>query len=56
MTCPHCGETMVGDGYSEVLRCPYAEYEAYRYREPDAQPVCCAESTEKEKSEHDKNS
>ena len=41
MKCIKCGGDMLGDGFSTVLRCEYAEEEQYEYSEPDANPVWC---------------
>lgn len=41
MSCKKCGGMMEGDGYREVLRCEYAEWEDYRYHTPDDEPVYC---------------
>jgi len=41
MPCPNCGGTMEGDGYTEVMHCENADYEAYFDHEPDASPVYC---------------
>ena len=44
MTCPNCGEPLLGDGYSTVLHCPNAEGESdtsWQYAEPDAAPFYC---------------
>lgn len=34
-----CGEWMIGDGYTRVIHCPYAE--DTDSHEPDANPVHC---------------
>lgn len=39
MTCPVCGGTMVGDGYTMVIHCENAELPVDA--EPDAEPVFC---------------
>lgn len=41
MTCEKCGGTMVGDGYTSVLHCEFAEEATYDSLEPDASPVYC---------------
>lgn len=41
MTCSKCGGDMLGDGYTVVKHCEYAEEDDYKYREPDAWPVEC---------------
>lgn len=42
-TCPHCGEYLVGDGYSngDPVRCPNALEEDWWYSEPDSGPWFC---------------
>lgn len=42
--CPHCGELLEGDGYTEQRRCPNYEGELF---EPDADTVYCEESLHK---------
>ena len=37
--CIKCGGSIVGDGYTIVEHCEYAE--DYEYHEPDAGPVYC---------------
>ena len=39
MRCKNCGGSMIGDGYTEPLRCEFAEVE--EGTEPDANPVYC---------------
>lgn len=39
--CTKCNGDMVGDGYSTVMRCEYAEEDSYAYHAPDAIPVMC---------------
>ena len=39
MTCPNCGETLEGDGYTMVLHCPNVELDDWL--EPDADPILC---------------
>ena len=41
MTCKKCGGTMIGDGYTTVLHCEYADPDEYWDKEPDAEPVWC---------------
>lgn len=47
MTCPDCGETYIGDGYSRVYCCPNTHleespnYEAAAYAAPDEGPFPC---------------
>ena len=42
-TCPNCGETLEGDGYSngDPVRCPNALEEDWWYSEPDSGPWYC---------------
>ena len=40
-SCPNCGEHLIGDGYKEVIHCPYADL-SLGY-EPDANPVYCTD-------------
>lgn len=40
MQCKNCGERMVGDGYSQVIRCPNTP-EDTDIMEPDAQGDYC---------------
>ena len=39
--CDKCGGTMIGDGYTSVMHCEFAEEETYEFHEPDANPVEC---------------
>ena len=40
-SCPKCGGSLIGDGYTSVVHCEYVEdTEGY---EPDAGPVFCEE-------------
>lgn len=48
MTCPNCGEALVGDGYSLVPHCPRVDVDGSGL-EPDANPVYC--SAEKDTGE-----
>ena len=41
MICKKCNERMDGDGYRDVVRCPNADDETYRYHAPDEGPVYC---------------
>jgi hypothetical protein len=41
MTCPVCGEKMIGDGYHVVIHCPNAQDESWSHTEPDAPVVHC---------------
>ena len=40
-TCPKCGGTMEGDGYTTVFHCEYVDLDFYNMPEPDADPVFC---------------
>ena len=40
-TCNDCGGEMIGDGYTMVLHCEYAEDDTYWYNAPDDGPVYC---------------
>ena len=44
MRCKHCGEPLLGDGYTTVLHCPEAE--GWEDCEPDADIRYCAPSHE----------
>lgn len=39
--CPNCGGHIIGDGYSEVFHCEFAEYDLYYDKEPDSYIVFC---------------
>lgn len=39
--CIKCGGEMIGDGYTMVLHCEFAEPESYEYHECDSNPVFC---------------
>jgi hypothetical protein len=41
MTCPNCGETIIGDGYRWPLHCPNAMFEVMLSSEPDCAPIFC---------------
>lgn len=41
MPCPHCGETLEGDGFTFVLHCPNARLNDYWFSTPDDEPVFC---------------
>lgn len=41
MNCIKCGGDMVGDGYTLVDHCEYADEADYEFHEPDAGPVYC---------------
>jgi hypothetical protein len=43
MTCPNCGEKLIGDGYRWPRHCPNAPEEAWWYAEPDMQAILCPE-------------
>ena len=46
MSCPICGGTMVGDGYTTLRHCEFARDEDIEGKEPDAGPVYCVEIVE----------
>lgn len=54
MPCIKCGGTMVGDGYTSVMHCEYADESAYEFHEPDASPVYCDYTDEDIKQETEK--
>ena len=39
--CPKCGGDLIGDGYTSVVHCEYAEEDDYEYNAPDDGPVLC---------------
>jgi uncharacterized protein (DUF983 family) len=41
MTCPNCGENMLGDGYRVPLHCPNADEDDWFHAEPDIEPIYC---------------
>jgi hypothetical protein len=41
MTCPNCGENMIGDGYRVPLHCPNADEDDWFHAEPDIAPIHC---------------
>lgn len=41
MQCNTCGGTMIGDGYSVILHCEYADDTQYEYLAPDEEIVFC---------------
>ena len=41
MKCPKCGGDIIGDGYTSVMHCEYADDEEYEHCEPDADVVLC---------------
>ena len=42
MSCPWCGGSMIGDGYTSVIHCEFANTDDYWDCEPDAGPVWCS--------------
>jgi len=44
MKCPHCGGSMIGDGYTSPITCENAE--TPMDFEPDADPIYCDEEEE----------
>jgi hypothetical protein len=44
MQCNNCGEYMIGNGYNDVIHCPYANDELVSCAEPDANPIHCTEA------------
>lgn len=40
-SCIKCGGDMIGDGYTSVMHCEYADESTYESHEPDASPVYC---------------
>lgn len=40
-SCPNCGGTLDGDGYSRVVSCEFADPEDYECLAPDSNPVYC---------------
>jgi len=48
MSCSKCGGDMIGDGYTLVYHCEYAEEAKYEFHEPDADPVECDFKEEEE--------
>ena len=41
MSCPKCGGDLIGDGYTVVIHCEYADESKYEYHEPDSDPIYC---------------
>ena len=41
LTCPLCGGTIEGDGYTTALHCEFANEEDYYDKEPDASITLC---------------
>lgn len=54
-TCPNCGGSIIGDGYTEVMHCEFVDESLYWDCEPDASVVYCepeeniSENIEKQK-------
>ena len=48
MSCPICGGSMVGDGYTTLRHCEFARDEDVEGKEADAGPVYCVEVAETE--------
>jgi len=40
-SCKNCGGDMIGDGYTSVIHCEYADEEDYLYSAPDSGPFYC---------------
>lgn len=40
-TCKDCNGEMIGDGYTSVKHCEFAEEASYEFHEADAAPVYC---------------
>lgn len=53
MSCPICGGTMVGDGYTTLRHCEFARDEDIEGKEPDAGPVYCVEIVETPETEYE---
>ena len=47
--CKDCGGKMIGDGFTIVLHCEFADDELYFDKEPDAGPIYCNLSDELKK-------
>ena len=41
MACPNCGGQMIGDGYTIVEHCEFAEDQLWIWVSPDGGPVHC---------------
>ena len=41
MCCSKCGGELIGDGYSTVIHCEFADPETYMYCAPDEGPILC---------------
>lgn len=39
--CPKCGGLLIGDGYSDPVRCEFTDPENYAYAAPDEGPFYC---------------
>ena len=39
--CPHCGGTILGDGYTTVIHCEFADEAEVWQAESDANPIWC---------------
>ena len=39
--CKNCGGDMIGDGYTSVIHCEYADHELIDLCEPDCSPIFC---------------
>jgi uncharacterized protein (DUF983 family) len=39
--CPNCGGTILGDGYTVVQHCEFADYDKYYDKEPDSNTILC---------------
>jgi hypothetical protein len=40
-SCPNCGGSMIGDGFTFVSHCEHAHDDDYWYEAPDAGPIYC---------------
>lgn len=40
--CPNCGDEMLGDGYTSVLKCPQTTDADVEYAEADSGPWYCS--------------
>lgn len=40
-SCPRCGGALIGDGYSSVIHCEFADDDQLNSVEPDANPIYC---------------
>lgn len=41
LTCPYCGGTVLGDGFTTPLHCENADEASYQDKEPDANVTYC---------------